>query len=115
LRKILSVALAVLAAEVFFVSCSMSPPDTMDGTTWERSVMGQGARLEFNTSTAALTLLMAGADDIDGGSYAYDYKSGNIVFYYPGSKNVYSTGTVKGTVMDLESGQGGLWGKFNRK
>jgi hypothetical protein len=112
MRKLLSVALAAL---VISMSCSMSPPETMDGTIWERSILGQGARLEFATKTATLTLLMAGADDIDGGSYAYDYDGGNIVFYYPGGTSVYSTGTVKGTVMELESNGGGLWGKFYRK
>ena len=95
------------------VSCAA--PEVLDGTVWERNLMGQGARLEFGPDTAECTLLMAGADDIDYGSFSYDYADGEIYFYYQGSTSVISSGTVTGTTMELESGSGGLWGKFTRK
>jgi len=104
-----------LSGYLVFFLFSCSTPSVLDGTVWERNLMGQGARLEFSAETAVCTLLMAGADDIDYGSFSYDYADGIISFYYRDSTSIISSGTVKGTVMELESGSGGLWGKFTRK
>lgn len=114
MRKTLSVALAALASAALLAACSLSPPESMAGTRWERASFGQGSRLDFDATTANLTLLMAGADDIDGGSFVYEYEDGSIVFYEPGRADVYSAGSVKGGVMKLE-GDGGIWGNFYRK
>lgn len=65
--------------------------------------------------TAAVTILMAGADDIFDATYAYAYEDGNVEFLYPGGSEVCSSGRIKGKAMELEDGTGSLWGSFYRK
>lgn len=114
MRKALLIALVASVGMCLFCGCSMTPV-SLEGTTWERNVFGQGARLEFGTDLAEVTILMALADDLYDGAYPYDYADGEIVFYYPGGNQVCSSGTVEGNVMTLDDGAGSLWGEFRRR